>query len=133
MFSIESLRGGEYRHEASELSSVSHPSPFASRLSQIVQLLASLDIANAPTPWDFLVISLVSSLWYLLNPFIYAWKNAAIREDVTVLWHSLGRKLTPVRFTEFAGSGSQSASATPPPSAASSSSSSSRVNGAFVY
>ncbi|XP_034246535.1 melanocortin receptor 5-like [Thrips palmi] len=39
--------------------------------------------------WAFVALQIFSSLWYLVNPFIYAWKNASIREDMTVLWTRL--------------------------------------------
>ncbi|KAJ1530451.1 hypothetical protein ONE63_005354 [Megalurothrips usitatus] len=60
--------------------------------------------------WDFHVVSVSSSLWYLLNPFIYAWKNASIRQDMVTLWRRLvGGALCCSSFrtedeTSFAGS-----------------------------
>lgn len=47
------------------------------------------ETSGACNYWVFVVLEIFSSLWYLVNPFIYAWKNASIREDMTVLWRRL--------------------------------------------
>ncbi|KAK3911007.1 Melanocyte-stimulating hormone receptor [Frankliniella fusca] len=55
---------------------------------QIFQVLVNIDREDFSN-WDFFMFEMFSSLWYLLNPFIYAWKNASIREDMVALWRRL--------------------------------------------
>lgn len=58
---------------------------------QISQVLCYFD-EDEFTSWDFFGFEMFTGLWYLLNPFIYAWKNASIREDMVVLWRRIFRR-----------------------------------------
>lgn len=57
---------------------------------KVFQVLLLVDeTSNCCNYWVFAILQIVSSLWYLVNPFIYAWKNASIRADMTALWRRL--------------------------------------------